>query len=112
MAYNEPMHADELAAFLTEVLGDRVTLTDPPPDAPAGQRIVVAVPPIGDAARIPVTDVLWAEELITPTGSRAARLGLRRRHGEHPVIIATDDVVFSPADPADVVDGMPISPPA
>jgi hypothetical protein len=98
------MHSDELAGFLAEMLGDRVSLDGP--------RVVVDVPAVGDAARLPVGDVLWAEQIVTPTGADAIRLGLRRGHGEMPVILATDDVVFPPADPADVVEGLPVSLPS
>jgi hypothetical protein len=104
VAYNGRMHSDELAGFLGEVLGAQVS-------AEAGQ-VIVSVPAVGDAARLALEDVLWAEQITTPTGSPAVRLGLRRGHGELPVIIAVDDVVFAPADPADVVDGLPVSIPS
>jgi hypothetical protein len=104
MAYNGRMHSDELADFLGEVLGDQVSAGD--------GLVIVSVPGVGDAARLAIEDVLWAEQIMTPTGSAAVRLGLRRGHGELPVIVATDDVVFSPADAADVVHGLPVSLPS
>jgi hypothetical protein len=104
VAYNGRMHTDELAGFLGEVLGDQVS-------AEAG-HVIVSVPALGDAARLAIEDVLWAEQITTPTGSPAVQLGLRRGHGELPVIVAVDDIVFTPADPADVVDGLPVSVPS
>jgi hypothetical protein len=104
VAYNGRMHTDELAGFLGEVLGDQVSVE--------GDRVIVSVPALGDAARLAIEDVLWAEQITTPTGSPAVQLGLRRGHGELPVIVAVDDIVFTPADPADVVDGLPVSVPS
>jgi hypothetical protein len=98
------MHSNELVGFLGEVLGDQVS-------ADAGQ-VMVSVPALGDAARLAIEDVLWAEQITTPTGAPAVQLGLRRGHGELPVIVAVDDVVFTPADPADVMDGLPVSVPS
>jgi hypothetical protein len=104
VAYNGRMHSDELAGFLGEVLGAQVSAGD--------GLVIVSVPGVGDAARLAIEDVLWAEQILTPTGSPAVRLGLRRGHGELPVIVAVDDVVFSPADAADVVQGLPVSMPS
>jgi hypothetical protein len=104
VAYNGRMHSDELTEFLGEVLGDQVSSGD--------GLVIVSVPGVGDAARLAIEDVLWAEQILTPTGSPAVRLGLRRGHGELPVIVAVDDVVFSPADAADVVQGLPVSVPS
>jgi hypothetical protein len=104
VAYNGRMHSDELAGFLGEVLGDQVSAGD--------GLVIVSVPGVGDAARLAIEDVLWAEQIVTPTGSSAVRLGLRRGHGELPVIVAVDDVIFSPADAADVVQGLPVSIPS
>ena len=104
MPYNEDVQIDDVAGFLREVLGDQVSTGD--------GLVIVSVPSIGDAARLAAEDVLWAEEIITPTRAAAVRLGLRRGHGEMPLIVATDDVVFSPADPADVTAGLPIGIPS
>jgi hypothetical protein len=104
VAYNGRMHSDELAGFLGDVLRGQVSAE--------GGRVVVSVPAVGDAARLAIEDVLWAEQITTPTGAPAVRLGLRRGHGELPVIVAVDDIVFTPADPADVVDGLPVSVPS
>jgi hypothetical protein len=101
MAYNERMHSDELARLLGELPGVRV--------AADSEQVTAYVPAIGDTVRLTPADVLDAELTVVPTGSLGVQLGIRRGHEEWPVIVTVDDVVFMPADPADIVreDGLP-----
>jgi hypothetical protein len=97
--------SDELAQMLAGVPGVEVTA------GPA--EIAVHVPAIGDTVRLMRASVLVAEEVSVPTGAPAVRVGIRRRREELPVIVTVDDVVFMPADPADVVEpGLPVPVPA
>jgi hypothetical protein len=101
MAYNGRMHSDELARLLGEVPGIRVTAE--------ADLVTAHVPAIGDTVRVTPGDVLAAELVVVPDGSLGAQLDLRRGHEQWPVIVTGDDVVFMPADPADLVraDGLP-----
>ena len=101
MAYNERMRSDELVQLLGGVPGTRVAV-----DA---DQVTAYVPAIGDTVRLTPADVLDAELIVVPNGSIGVQIGVRRGHEEWPVIVTVDDVVFMPADPADIVqdDGLP-----
>ena len=105
MAYNRPMHSDELVGALAEVPGTKVS---------SGAGFVTAyVPAIGDSVRLEPTDVLGAEPAMVPTGAPAVRLEVRRGHKRLPLIVTVDDVVFAPAYAADMlVEGIEVRVPA
>src|SRR5689334_15655297 len=94
--YNRRMDATTLAAALYGMPGTRLTA-----DAAS---ITVQVPAIDDAVRLDPAEVIDAEPVAVPTGAPAVRLAIRRGHGELPLIVTAGDVVFSPDDPADMVE--------
>lgn len=89
------MDTAQVAGILRGVPGTQVTVE---PGA-----VVVAVPAIGDSARIAAEDVLGIEAIVAPTGLPAVRLGVRRGHDDLPLIVTVDDVVFMPAYAADML---------
>lgn len=105
VAYNRPMHSDELADALADVPGTEVS---------AGPGVVTAyLPAIGDAVRLAPDDVLGADQAVAPTGAPAVRLAVRRGHQRLPLIVTVDDVVFAPAYAADMlVEGADVRVPA
>ncbi|MEV6350196.1 hypothetical protein [Actinoplanes sp. NPDC051851] len=89
------MRTHDLAQLLQEVPGTVVT---------AGPGLVtVHVPAIGDTAEIAFRDVLDADWVHVPTGAPAVQVDLRRGHESLPLIVTTDDMVFTPAYAADMV---------
>jgi hypothetical protein len=89
------MRSDDLVRLLAGVPGTEVS---------AGAGMITAyVPAIGDAVQMLSDDVLHAEPAAVPTGAPAVRLGIRRGHGELPLIVTVGDVVFMPAYAADLL---------
>lgn len=89
------MQSDDLARILTDIAGAHVTVE--------GSVVVARVPAIDDAVRIDPADVLSAYEIVVPTGAAGVEFGIRRGREELPLIVTAEDVVFMPADPADMV---------
>jgi hypothetical protein len=94
MAYNGRMRSDELAGLLARVPGVQVSADD--------ELVTAHVPAIGDTVRLTRANVLDAEPIVTPAGAPGVELAIRRGHEEWPLIVTVDDVVFMPADPADL----------
>jgi hypothetical protein len=96
MAYNRPMHSEQLVRILAGVPGTQVS---------TGPGVVsVSVPAIGDAVRLVPADVLAADPIIVPTGATAVQLEVRRGPAHATLIVTVDDVVFMPANAADMMD--------
>src|SRR3954447_16211241 len=93
----EPMRSDDLARVLRDIVGAQASLDD--------DGVVVArIEAIGDAVRLDPEAVLNAYEIVAPGGGPGIEFGLRRGREELPLIVTTDDVVFMPADAADLVE--------
>ena len=90
------MRTDELADMLQEVPGTEVTV--------APGLITVHLPKIGDTVRLLFRDVVDADWVSVPTGEPAVQVDLKRRREILPLIVTTDDVVFTPAYADDLVD--------
>jgi len=90
------MNSEELVRVLGAVPGTEVSTE-------AGV-VTAFVPAIGDAVRLAAGDVLAADRIVVPTGAPGVRLGVRRGHHELPLVVTVDDVVFAPADAADLVE--------
>jgi hypothetical protein len=105
-AYNERMRSDDLARFLSEIAGAETSIDD--------DGVVVArVAAIGDAVRLDPATVLNAYEIVVPSGAPGIEFGIRRGREELPLIVTADDVVFMPADAADMIEpGMALRVPA
>jgi hypothetical protein len=89
------MQSDDLARILTDIAGAHATVED--------GVVVARVPAIDDAVRINPADVLGAYEIVVPTGAPGIEFGIRRGREELPLIVTAEDVVFMPADAADMV---------
>jgi hypothetical protein len=89
------MDTDELFHILSDVAGAKVSVD-------AG-LVVARVPAIDDAVRLDPADVLSAYEIVVPTGDAGVEFGIRRGRQELPLIVTAEDVVFMPADAADMV---------
>ena len=90
------MRTDELADMLQEVPGTEVTA--------APGLITVHIPKIGDTIRLLFRDVVDADWVEVPTDEPAVQVDLKRRREILPLIVTTDDVVFTPAYADDMVD--------
>jgi hypothetical protein len=91
------MRSDELAQVLGDIAGAETSVDD--------DGVVVArVAAIGDAVRIDPASVLNAYEIVVPSGAPGIEFGIRRGREELPLIVTADDVVFMPADAADMIE--------
>jgi hypothetical protein len=83
------MRSYQLTEALAEVPGIEVAIRR--------GALQVAVPALGDTARLDPEDILDADSVFVPTGAPAVQLDIKRGHEVLPLIVTVDDLVFMPA---------------
>lgn len=94
---NDETMAAQIASALSDVLGLGPTVE--------GGRVSVAIPAIGETLSVPAYDVKRVTRSFAPTGDAALELVMIDGDGTdvRPLIILADNVLFSPEDPATVL---------
>lgn len=83
------MHVFELTDALSEIPGAEVSVRR--------GTLHVHVPALGDTATLDPGDITSAESVFVPTGAPAVQLDVRCGREILPLIVTTDDLVFTPA---------------
>jgi hypothetical protein len=83
------VHVFELTEALSEISGAEVSVRR--------GALHVHVPALGDTAELDPGDITSAENVFVPTGAPAIQLDVRRGREILPLIVTTDDLVFTPA---------------
>ena len=83
------MHVFELTDALASISGVEVAVKR--------GALHVSVPALGDTAALDPAEITAAEDVFVPTGAPAVQLDVRRGREILPLIVTTDDLVFTPA---------------
>jgi hypothetical protein len=83
------VHVFELTDALSEIPGAEVSIKR--------GALHVHVPALGDTAELDPGEITGAESVFVPTGAPAVQLDVRRGREILPLIVTTDDLVFTPA---------------
>jgi hypothetical protein len=83
------VHVFELTDALSQIPGAEVAVKR--------GTLRVHMPAVGDTAELDPSEIDAAEEVFVPTGAPAVQLDVRRGREILPLIVTTDDFVFTPA---------------